>query len=434
MEAGQQIQNQGTKQAQNSGPQNVEQVDNITVSGGAITSFDELEQVEASHQAKLKAEAKKEADKEKFIEAENKKESKGDKKEANNKESKKTDQKAEKDSYEGPEEEKRAEQDEKDKKQKVKDFEQKDEKHTVKKFKAKSKDREIELDGDIVFKHKVDGKDEEFTLLDAINSFSGHKAVSKRFQELDVARKAYEKAVREFEDARSGLYDKIVRINKLAQENPEMAILEVSQMLGGNGREFLERVYNTHIEKYMKLAQMTPEERAAYQAKAEAEWYRQQLETERIKAQEQEQISAVYQNVEALKRQYGISDDEFYEVGLELYKAKEEGKFPYQIDERLIVETIMADKAWSLAEEIAEEVRPDLLEEGSPIIESLYSYIRKNYNLPKEAILNWFDDNFGKANARRTLDRKMKKTDGETKIEQKPINPAVQDIFSFDSL
>ena len=62
------------------------------------------------------------------------------------------------------------------------------------------KDLTQEVAEDTVFSHKVDGEDVDVTLKDLMENYSGKVPYDKRFNELNVSKKEYEKSKKDYEE------------------------------------------------------------------------------------------------------------------------------------------------------------------------------------------------------------------------------------------
>jgi hypothetical protein len=74
-----------------------------------------------------------------------------------------------------------------------KEREETEQKSEVKKITAKNGEDNLEIPANITIPHKVDGEEVEIPLQELLNNYSGKQAWDKRFSELDVERKEYQK-------------------------------------------------------------------------------------------------------------------------------------------------------------------------------------------------------------------------------------------------
>ena len=104
-------------------------------------------------------------------------------------------------------------------------------------------DQKIELDPGVKFKQKVDGEEQEVSLQELLNDFSGQKGWQKKFTELDKERQTYLK------DA-SQVKEVLTQFASKAKTAPVEAFEYLAEMAGLNPLEFRKQLRNQVNEKF----------------------------------------------------------------------------------------------------------------------------------------------------------------------------------------
>jgi len=390
--------------------------------GGSFTSFDDLEGLEAHAEKKAEDEIKAEAAKEKIKEDLKHEETKSD--EEKGKEPEKQGKGTEK------EEEVKAEGKEdttgKEPEKEATAEESKNEK--VRTIKATGSDgKELELKSDTVFKAKVDGKEEEVNLQDALNSWSGHKAVDRRFNELNLEKK-------NFLEERKLVDDNVNEIFRLANEGKEQeALFKFFDSLGVDPLQAMGNLRDTFIEEAEKLSQMTPEERASHEANLKAERLEKRVEAYESQEQKRASQAELEHSIKDVATKHSIEEGKFFDVAEELLALKAEGKIAQEVTPELVAQVVLNDRNISKATELLESINQDVAVEDN--IQTIVRMLQSG--MSDEDIRVFASSKWGESNPAQTLAKKVQKNSAVTeehRADNKPRDPQNDDVWSFDQV
>ena len=188
-------------------------------------------------------------------------------------------------------------------------------------------------DGKIKIKYRVDGQDQEgdFTEKELASFISSHKASLRRMTELDKEKKQIaserenDKAevefvaneMRELKNAFSEVvdsFDKTGRINS----NPVSTVYNLLDKMGLDPSKFERAVFFHHIPEVAKFLDMNEDGQRAYLLKAENEWHKKRQAALNDRVKEAAETKAKLESENSVKRQAGISEEEFVELRSEL--------------------------------------------------------------------------------------------------------------------
>ena len=405
-----------TQQTQVTENQDSTNQDSISKAGGETpVSFDEFEAIEKSERAAKRIAAKEKVESEQ-AEKEIKKESKTDKKEIKKAEKQaKTDEKGGENETEGQLPKTQAQ-------DKAEDQEVIEE---IKKIVATHNDSRFEVPATAEIQVKIDGEDQTATVQDLINSFSGHKAVERRFTELRDQKNVFLKDKRAIDSA-------LTQINSLANTDPDSELRQLATLAGIDGEKFLVETKTKIADELEKMASMSPEERKAYEANAEADRYRKQLEYERNQMKKQQENLELQKKIQDVQSQHSIDDDTFDTVAEELLNLQKAGKIQQKVTPELVANVIIDDRRYDLAREVIKEVNPGLASKEH-IVESLVNMQRQKPETTKEELLEEIQSTYGVNQRAQNLSKKVSKQQLE-KTTAPEINPQNQDVWSFDQL
>lgn len=216
-------------------------------------------------------------------------------------------------------------------------------------------------------KYKVDGQEieEEVTEQDLINDYSGRKAIQKRFNEIDKKNKElakkeeaykadYEFVKNEFKSVRDSFENVINDFVKTGsvKQNPVDGVYNLLDKMGLDAKEFDKALFHHFIPEVAKFLDMDETGREAFMLKKENEWFKKG----QSKLEEKNRQTAEYQQKlseeNSLKRQAGISEEQFNELKDEL-----ENKFDLKdLKTDQIIQWAKEKPAYMRAESIAERV------------------------------------------------------------------------------
>lgn len=390
----------------------------VKAGGDSATSFDDFEAIESYQERKVKAEVKEEIKEEK-LKAEVKKELKGksDKKDKPKEESE--------DSALETEEEKPLAAKAKGKE------EPKEEAPPAKELEFTVDGKQVKLKEDAKIKVKVDGEEQEVTIADLRNSWSGHQAVKKRFDQFNQEKQSYIKEKTSFVRERQQLDDHINEIHSLAAADPEAAVLKAVELIGGDPNLFIEDLKTKYQEEQSRLANMSEAERAQYYGEKKAELFRKKAETLEKQIQSKEHQAQLDLQIKALQKEYTVDDDTFDQYADELIKLKNQGKINRQITPEYIVETILTDRRYDAVEGILGEIDGDL-SKNQAILDDLVMIATQNPDFSMDDMRAIIFDAYGDKAKAQIVNARMRKSG--TKKPTTTSSPQNEDVFNFEQL
>lgn len=386
--------------------------------GGSAVSFDELESLDATHQESIKTEAKIEAQKEVLKdEIKTKDAGKEAKAEAKTAEPDKT-QRKDKETESG------AEAKEAGGEQTTEpegDTEGTGKNKQGRAYKTTIDGKEVSLTPDTVFKHKVDGELQDITLQDALNSFSGHKAIDRRFSELNVEKQ-------NFLAEKTNVDDNINKIFSLANENkPKEALFTFFEGLGVDPTQAMGTLRDQMMEEATKLAGMSEPERIAYNSEQQAETLKTQLESYKAQEQTRVQQTELQTSIVTLQEKHSVDDETFNGIAEELLSLKEQGKISQQITPELIVEVAISDRNTNQATKLLTEINPDIAVQDN--VDKITRMLQSGMSV--DDIKEWASVKWGQSSPAEVLSEKVRQTETNETVAKDPMN---EDVWGFDQL
>ena len=385
--------------------------------GESLTSFDQLEAIDASAEAQTRAEAQKEVAKEEI------KEEITEKKEA--KDVVREEEAEAEVEAEAQTEEEVAEIEEPEMDSKV--------------FKALVGEEEKEFDGNAVFRVKVDGEEMDMTLEEIIDGTSGQQAIQKRFGEFGTQKKEFMKERSKFEQERQYLEHKLRTTVDLLGKSPLSGVANIAELAG---IKEVDKFMNTFLTELVKsgeaLAGMTEEERRLHEQQILT-----QTKAARLEAREAElKESATRQDVETRAKQImlrnGIEEETFRETFNELVELQKQGVIRSEITPEYVARVVVQDRHEDKIKSVVQTVRPSLMKDREALKDLVETLIQQDPQQEmddddiKDIILQAFPNSGG---TEESLSRKVKKSGKAVgKDAPKETINAGQAPISFDEL
>jgi hypothetical protein len=276
---------------------------NVYLNGNPEATFDNLEDFsEQDHKQAVDEDAKKTSDKKK-------------EKDENLSEELKllndSDGEEVKEKKEDKKEEKKEEEDDKEEiKEEVKEGEDK----KGKKLKVKVGDELFGLEPDATIKVKVDGKNQEVTVQELINNYSGKVAYDTKFNEIGTQKKEVEQKFKQLEQTKSVIksqIEPIIEIIKDGTRDPYEAVMHIVDMVGGDPYTIFRRSLESRLGELENLLDMSEVERKNYFLEKQNEFLLKSTE-KRTKSYESEQkLNQYAAQVDQIRQAYGVSEDQF---------------------------------------------------------------------------------------------------------------------------
>lgn len=294
-------------------------------------SFDELEAALAKPRSKSKqARESEEAETKKETKSEGSKDLTDDRQKS---ETKKSDDKKESKSEKKPDAEKKD-----DGKEKAKeDLEAK----AKKAIKAKRGDEDLDLDEDVLFTVKVNGKEEPVTLKDLMGNYSGKVGYDKKFSELDKERRTWQGKYGEVEAKIKSIFE---------EQDADKRWYHMASLAGADPVQYRQQYLNDNLKLLEKYYSMTEDERKAEALEFERNYYKHQTETKDTALKTEHAKQALKSKIDGLLATHKIPAQDFVSYHDQIEDAVRAGKLDKaKVTPEFIVETIQKDKLWEAA-------------------------------------------------------------------------------------
>lgn len=181
-----------------------------------------------------------------------------------------------------------------------------------------------ELSNDTKFKVKIDGADQDVSLEDLKNGYSGKQAISKRFTELDNEKKAFTKEKsqvladgnrmrEEIANLKGGFEAAVNEYNKngFTQKNPLHLVDQLLDKIGIDSHAYNRSVFEHNLPEYAKFFEMDETQRDAYFAKKENDFLRKKDQSFTERTQQAQAQTARQQQEYNLIKTSGLSIEQF---------------------------------------------------------------------------------------------------------------------------
>jgi len=397
----------------------------VQTGSSSPVSFDDFESLDASDKVQAKIELKKEKAKE-SLKSEPKKDIKSQdaKKQAKGSEKPEDEQPAE------PREGNKAAGSYQDPGDEIKEqgTEDSEKAQKVRLFKVKSGDSEVTVRSDTAFEVKVDGQKESVTLSDALNSYSGHKAVDKRMGEFGAEKQKFIEEKRIIDDT----------IGEMAQAitggTPQKALMRFFEALGADpvkGISDLKKSFMADVN-FEEMAQLSPEERDAQLAKPSGDFYKEHYEQQVQARKTEAENKQLNSQIDEIQKAHQIDDVTFNRVAEELFSLKEQGRFQGIITPKLIAEAAIYDKQILSAKDLLKGINPELTQ-NREAVEKVVALLKADMSTEDVSAIIGQKYGDSKAQPQDNLSKKLEKSTGEA-YQQKESRPQNEDMWTFEQI
>lgn len=232
-----------------------------------------------------------------------------------------------------------------------------------------------ELDPEIKLKHKVDGKEVEWTLQELLNDKAGHEGHDKRFQALSAEKATFKKERDVIEKYISGFQE-------IARKGDSMGAMEyLAQMAGISPLEFKKNLRSQVMPEFEKWQQLSDEAKKFKEIEEENSYFKQQRETETQRIQSQKAQQELDSKLRSIQETHGFSDKdlvEAYDVLAEHYK-------PEQVTLDLVTEFMKERNAVVKAETLLTQVDTELLQ-NEKVLDSITDMVIRGRHTDDELL------------------------------------------------
>lgn len=239
---------------------------------------------------------------------------------------------------------------------------------TTKPLTFRSGDQEVALDETAVIPWKVDGQVQSVTVKDLLTNYAGKVAWDKRLNEAAAQRKAVAAERSKFDEERNShkaLVDSFVQQAKGGR--PEQAIEALLKMTGLNidPREFNKNLREHTLAHAQRLAQMTEQERAAYEMNEERERFRAEQESWKQQRESEQANAALKTRLVKAIEDAGVDAERFAETSKWLAERwKAQGMDANQLTPEHVTSHIRESAAYELARDAIAAIEPNSVVDG----------------------------------------------------------------------
>lgn len=272
----------------------------------------------------------------------------------------------------------------------------------VAKFKT-ADGKAVEVPFDASFEVPVDGKPQNVSLAELRDNYAGKVNWAQKHEELATERKAYQADVEATDSA-------IANLMELAQGGRTREAIEyLYEVLGGDPKAGWENLTRQLQENFQKRATLTPEQRAALDAKDEADYYKRREETRKQTDAKRADESAVTQRIDKVCKEAGVDRAAFQKAAAEMKELGAKGFTPEDVG-KFLAAARRQDSISSVLDRLGSAVQNT--EKAASHLQSVWD---SNPDLTEADIEEIAKEVYGKESAR-ALSRRVRKDDA--------VNPA----------
>jgi hypothetical protein len=303
-----------------------------------------------------------------------------------------------------------------------------------KKLRVKIGDEHFSLDSNAKMKVKIDGKNEEVTVQELLNNYSGKQAWDKKFTEVGSEKKQIlqEKQTLQYEKQElKSFMQPVIDIIKDPLKNPIDAFIHIAEKLDTTGElsyAIEKRLLEANLDTLVELASMNEEQQEAYFLKKQNARLLKSSEKRIESERETSKSNQLRSQVDKIRETYGVSVEQYSEAFDEL-----KGLLP---DNKTLTHEHVVD--WASLKPITpqvEEILKPFLDEiddsdYSGIVTSLSRSLRDG-KLSKEQIQKIVKDEYGVPTEVKQLNTKL--NIGKKKKVEEPEEKSDR-IDTFDDM
>jgi len=203
-----------------------------------------------------------------------------------------------------------------------------------KKIKAKVNGKELELAEDTVIPVKVNGEIQEIALKDLTTSYSGRAEISRRFTELDKAKKQFQAQTEQFFNEKSGVE---AHLQLMSMLEPQEFMHHLAELQGRDPDELYGSMVEQIVKTIKEMQGMSPEHRKlhneARKLKAEKKIAEVRSRVEQQLEQHKETFKTQQQRYEQFMNEMstmGLTEKDYANAAQEIEAKINEGKLSGQ--------------------------------------------------------------------------------------------------------
>lgn len=240
----------------------------------------------------------------------------------------------------GPEKKEKAEAEEVE--EEVKEEESSDEEkiekasENSKKLRIKIGDEHFSLDSSAKMKVKIDGQNEEVTIQDLLNNYSGKTAWDKKFTEIGEKNKAVAQQLQQVESQKADMktiLSPVIDIIRDPLKNPNDALIHLAEKLDTTGElayAIEKRLLEANLDTLVELSAMSEDQQTAYFLKKQNERLLKSSERRVLSDKESNESNQLRSHVDKLREAYKVSVDQYSDAYEDLSKLPNADKITHE--------------------------------------------------------------------------------------------------------
>ena len=302
----------------------------------------------------------------------------------------------------------------------------------IKKILARQGEKDMELDANTMFTHKVDGQDVDVNLQELLNNYSGKVSYEQKFQELADNRKAFEEDYAEYEAGYNHLMEYGDQIDQHIENNNYLAALEVfAEASGVEPFEFKRDLLASLAPEIERRSLLSPEEIRAEELEAQNEYLSRQAEYQQEQMHQDEEIQSIANEIRDIQEQYGIEDEDFREA-YEVLKDQE-GFEDVEITAPMVGEFYMELMAYEAANDVLENVNPALAG-NDEVLDNLQQIIVDNPDFTEQDIVDIVTEVYGGIQQKASKSVSQKISNSVPSSIEKPSSREYEDYVDWEDI
>jgi hypothetical protein len=202
-----------------------------------------------------------------------------------------------------------------------------------KKLRIKIGDDHYSLDSSAKLKVKIDGNNEEVTVQELINNYSGKTAWDKKFTEIGNEKKTLQQEKQQLvqeREAFSGRIKPIMDIINDPLKDPFEALELLVDMTGQDSYAFYKRSLEARLDELVNLSQMSDVEQKAFFLEKQNDRLLKSTEKRKAAELEAQKSNQLRAQVDQIRQAYGVSVDQYSEAFEELQTLLPGKQFTHQ--------------------------------------------------------------------------------------------------------
>ena len=302
----------------------------------------------------------------------------------------------------------------------------------IKKILAKQGEKDMELDSNTMFSHKVDGQDVEVDLQELLNNYRGKVSYEQKFQELAQQRKEAEQEYAEYNDYVEEYEHYMGKIAEHLENNNTLGALEVwAESTGVEPHQFKRELLAALSPEIERRSLLSEEELRAEDLAAQNEYLSRQAEQQQTQMQDIAEMQNVANEIRDVQQQYGIDDEDFREAYTVL--SEQEGFDDVEITADMVGKFYNELTAYDTAAEILDSTNPALLN-NEEVLDNLQQIIVDNPDFTEQDIVDIVNEVYGGIQKKASKSVSKKITNNVPKSIEKPDDRAYEDYVDWEDI